>query len=571
MERVLVVTDAKKIAEIHARTRPGALDRDGAAVAEQEWDDHSLPLGSRVGEFEITDIIGKGGFGIVYLAWDHSLDRVVALKEYMPSAFASRQNKTYVHPLSERHRDTFQIGLNSFVNEAKLLAQFHNPSLVEVHRFWEANGTAYMVMPYYRGKTLGETVRALDGPPSEDWLLELLAPVTEALMELHSVQCYHRDVAPDNILILTDSGAPMLLDFGAARRVIAGQEHALTIILKGGYAPIEQYGDVPGMQQGGWTDVYALASVVYWAVMGKTPPPAPGRMIRDTYVPLSECAPAQYSPSFAAAIDRALVVMPEARTQSIAELRKELGLTPLSVVAKTSIRWSDPDATVLHRPTTVARVTEAAPRPAPVAPAPVTAPAPVSAPVSAPAPAPAAAREKTTQREVVADPAPKRTLPLAAIVAGAALIVTAAAGAWWFSQSTAPAPAAEVAKPAPAQSLPPVPVPVPKEPDPAPVIETPVPVQPQVVAPPPVNTVKQPPVKAVEQPPVKAVEQPPSRAEPVRKVETQVRPAKPPAERSTAKSPKAAQDPECEKILMRMSLGEAGQDLIDRMKTLNCK
>ena len=153
------MTDAKKIAEIHARTRPNA-GRDESPASEQEWDDHSLPLGSRVGEFEITGIIGKGGFGIVYLAWDHSLERVVALKEYMPASFASRNNRTQVNPLSERHRDTFQVGLNSFVNEAKLLAQFHNPSLVEVHRFWEGNGTAYMVMPYYRGLTLGETVRA---------------------------------------------------------------------------------------------------------------------------------------------------------------------------------------------------------------------------------------------------------------------------------------------------------------------------------------------------------------------------------------------------------------------------
>ncbi len=551
MERVLVVTDAKKIAEIHARTRPGALDGDGGAVAEQEWDGHSLALGSRVGEFEITDIIGKGGFGIVYLAWDHSLDRVVALKEYMPSAFASRQNKTYVHPLSERHRDTFQIGLNSFVNEAKLLAQFHNPSLVEVHRFWEANGTAYMVMPYYRGKTLGETVRALDGPPGEAWLLDLLAPVTEALMELHSVQCYHRDVAPDNILILTDSGAPMLLDFGAARRVIAGQEHALTIILKGGYAPIEQYGDVPGMQQGGWTDVYALASVVYWAVMGKTPPPAPGRMMRDTYVPLSECAPPQYSPGFAAAIDRALIVMPEARTQSIAQLRTELGLAPMSVAAKTSIRWSDPDATVLHRHAAAATVTQAAPQPAPAA------AAPLAAPAAAPAPAHAHAREQTTQRDVAADASPKRGFPLTAIVAGAALIIAASAGAWWFSQSSEPAPATEVAKPAPMQSLPPpVPVPVPTEPAPVPVEVVPAPVPQRVVEPAP--------VKAVEPPP-------PARTETVRKVESPLRPAKPVAERSPAKSAKPAQDPECEKILMRMSLGEAGQELIDRMKTLNCR
>ena len=251
---------------------------------------HSLPLGTRLGEFELTKEIGEGGFSIVYLAWDHSLDRNVALKEYMPSSIAARSGPTEVGARSERHRETFDAGLKSFINEAKLLARFDHPALVKVYRFWEANGTAYMVMPFYEGKTVKDTVRALPAPPDEAWLRGLLGPLTEALNVIHAEHCYHRDIAPDNVILLAGSSKPLLLDFGAARRVIGDMTQALTVILKPGYAPVEQYAEVPGMKQGPWTDVYALAAVVYWAITGKTPPTSVGRMLSDTYVPLLECA-----------------------------------------------------------------------------------------------------------------------------------------------------------------------------------------------------------------------------------------------------------------------------------------
>lgn len=455
----LFVTDPKKIAEIHARTRPNSHARDGSPVPEQEWDDRSLPLGSRVGEFEITEIIGKGGFGIVYLAWDHSLERVVALKEYMPASFASRTNRIQVNPLSERHRDTFQVGLSSFVNEAKLLAQFHSPSLVEVHRFWEDNGTAYMAMPYYRGLTLGETIRSFSGPPSEAWLMDLLAPLTEALMELHSVDCYHRDVAPDNILILADTGSPLLLDFGAARRVIAGQAHALTIILKAGYAPIEQYGDIPGLQQGPWTDVYALASVVYWSVTGKTPPAATGRIIRDTYVPLAECASPQYTRNFVTAIDRALAVLPEGRTQSITKLRSELGLSPLTVRGKSAtFRWSDPDATVIQVSPTVSKE-----------------PKQSSEVVGSPG-EPDSSDSPTPPIEVAPSTPRLRGLPMAAGVGAAALLIAVAASVWLFhSNDNVPPPLDAVSKRSDSLPLPP-PSPAPPLPKPSPVVAETIPI-----------------------------------------------------------------------------------------------
>jgi serine/threonine protein kinase len=289
-----------------------------------------LPVGTFLAEFEITELLGEGGFGIVYLARDHSLHRRVALKEYMPSALAARTGPTEVSVKSERHRETFEAGLKSFVNEARLLAQFDHASLVKVYRFWEANGTAYMVMPFYEGITLKQQLKDMGAPPNEAWLMELLGPLTEALQVIHAEQCFHRDIAPDNVILLKGNNRPLLLDFGAARRVIGDMTQALTVILKPGYAPVEQYAEVPGMKQGPWTDVYALAAVVYYAIMGKTPPTSVGRLMNDSYVPLVQAAAGRYSAKFLEAIDRALIVKPEERTASIDALRHELGLDTMA-------------------------------------------------------------------------------------------------------------------------------------------------------------------------------------------------------------------------------------------------
>jgi len=287
---------------------------------------NALPVGSRQVEFEVESVLGEGGFGIVYLAHDHALERKVALKEYMPAALALRGEQSQVRVRSERHRDTFEAGLKSFINEARLLAQFDHPSLVKVYRFWEANGTAFMVMPFIEGKTLKDTLKEMGEPPGEDWLMGVLAPLTEALLVLHGENCYHRDIAPDNVILISGSGRPLLLDFGAARRVIGDMTQALTVILKPGYAPIEQYAEVPSMKQGPWTDVYALAAVVYYAITGRTPPPSVGRMVKDDYVPLAQLAQGRYSERLAKAVDRALQVLPDQRTQSISEFREDLGL-----------------------------------------------------------------------------------------------------------------------------------------------------------------------------------------------------------------------------------------------------
>jgi hypothetical protein len=323
---------------------PPAAKATGSSVGdEQDSDGNALPAGTKLGEFEILKVIGIGGFGIVYLAYDHSLQRRIALKEYMPSSLAARSNQLQVTVKSKRHADTFQAGMRSFINEARLLAQFDHPSLLKVYRFWEANGTAYMAMPFYEGLTLTQTLRNRTTRPDEAWLRSLLAPLLDALETLHKEHCFHRDISPDNIVMLADD-RPLLLDFGAARRAIGGMAQAFTVILKPGYAPIEQYADITSMQQGPWTDIYALASVMHFAITGRPPVPSVARMISDPQVPLAQSTTGAYSAAFLQVIDRALSVKPEDRPQSIAELRSMLGILTITPTTTTTPTPPTPQA-----------------------------------------------------------------------------------------------------------------------------------------------------------------------------------------------------------------------------------
>jgi len=291
----------------------------------------AMPPGTRLGEFEITGVVGEGGFGIVYSARDSSLDRIVAIKEYLPSAFAGRTVSGTVQVRSEEHSKTFNAGLSSFINEARMLAKFSHPGLVEVFRFWEANGTAYMAMRYYRGVTLREMLRTNPQIATEQWLCETLDPILLALQELHNERCYHRDIAPDNILVLPN-GRSVLMDFGAARRIIGGMTRALTTVLKPGYAPIEQYSDDGSMQQGAWTDIYAVGGLLYHAMTGKVPVQAISRMMNDPLKPVAIAARGEYSANLCNVVMKCLAVMPENRYQTIDELREALGwvTTPVS-------------------------------------------------------------------------------------------------------------------------------------------------------------------------------------------------------------------------------------------------
>lgn len=413
----------------------------------------ALPAGTRLSEeFEIVGLVGQGGFGIVYLADDHALQRRVAVKEYMPASLAMRGTASSVVPKSERDAETFGVGLRSFVNEARLLARFDHPALLKVYRFWEANGTAYMAMPYYKGRTLKQLFESGTSPPDEAWMRKVLLPVMDALALLHSENCFHRDVAPDNIMLL-EGERPVLLDFGAARQVIGDMTQALTVILKPGYAPIEQYAEMPGVKQGAWTDVYALAAVIHWMITNHTPPPAVGRMLSDSYEPLARLAGERYSECFLRGVDRCLSVRGEDRPQTMAAMRELLG-------------WSS--------------VPIAAIEPATAAPSMPTVPSPPTAATPA---ATAVMPAASTAREVAAPLAPGSKRPLMLAGLGGLLLALAAATAWWFSSGPEPQSAsAPLAAPAPVPSTA-------TTPEPAPALERPVP--------PPVTPSFAPPVTAI--------------------------------------------------------------------------
>ncbi|WP_433705119.1 serine/threonine-protein kinase [Paraburkholderia sacchari] len=454
-----------------------------AAPATPEAAHQALPIHTRIAEFEIVGLIGEGGFGIVYLAWDTLLRRHVALKEYIPAALAARvAGSADVTVRSQRHEDTFRAGLKSFINEAQLLAQFDHHSLVKVYRFWEANGTAYMVMPYYEGLTLKEMLRQLGMPPTEAWLRGLLAPLIDALAVLHDAQCFHRDIAPDNIMLLKGSQRPLLLDFGAARRVIGDMTQALTVILKPGYAPVEQYAEVPSMKQGPWTDIYALAAVVYYAIEGKTPPASVGRLMGDTYAPLATTAAGRYGDAFLRAIDHALAVRPEDRPQDVRALAAELGIMAGGDAAAGHAGAGQEFA----QPYALREGESALPLPGAGAAgsASMASMASAGSAASAAAASPAVARAATSStpaastKSAPSTAAParrKRAVPLAI---GAGVVIVAAVGAWFAlrpsdqmprvtlhitpagqAPATASAPAAALATASAAATLPPVPPP----------------------------------------------------------------------------------------------------------------
>jgi len=295
-----------------------------AALSMLQEHSDALAPGTRLAEFEIREVIGAGGFGIVYRAWDHALERDVALKEYMPAAMAGRGADARITLRSRSHEADFGLGLRSFVNEARLLARFDHPALVKVYRFWEENGTAYMVMPLYRARSLRELRMDMGTEPlTQAWLRALIEPLLGALELIHGADVYHRDIAPDNIL-WCDDGRPVLLDFGAARHVLADRTQTLTAILKPQFAPIEQYADTQSMRQGPWTDLFALASTCYFMLTGRPPIPATARVLDDELKPLAQLAPAGFSPHVLATLDWAMAVRPQNRPQAVATFRDAL-------------------------------------------------------------------------------------------------------------------------------------------------------------------------------------------------------------------------------------------------------
>ncbi|MDE2456457.1 MAG: serine/threonine protein kinase, partial [Burkholderiales bacterium] len=249
-----------------------------------------LPIGTTVGELVIRDGIGRGGFGLVYEAYDPGLDITVALKEYFLYEYSRREGLAVV-PFDDAAAEIFEAGKSRFLREARLLAMLHERSrqaahsLVLVHRVFQANETVYMVMKRYHGQTIRQFLHERPGAVSQDWLVALMLRILDALEALHTLpgeRLIHRDVSPDNIILQPD-GAPVLLDFGATRDWAS---EMTALIFKPGFSPIELYTDA--YASGPWTDLYSLCAVAYHALSGVVPVEAIARLAGAAMAPAAQ-------------------------------------------------------------------------------------------------------------------------------------------------------------------------------------------------------------------------------------------------------------------------------------------
>ena len=276
----------------------------------------------RGGDYEIKRLLGAGGFGITYLAWHKHLAMHRAIKEHMPSDYAVREGARVV-PKSQGAEKDYRQGLGRFLEEARTLSKFRHAHIVHVHDVFEENNTAYMVMDYEQGKTLGSLLESRGKLPEAE-LRAILSPLLDGLAELHNGNMLHRDLAPDNILI-RDDGNPVLLDFGAAREAGGGQSKSVTAIIKPSYTPPEQYmRSGSGVRQGPFTDIYALSTTLYHAMTGEPPPDGLTRFF-DVKMgkadPLPPVASGQYSQNLVRAVMAGLEINAEDRPPTIKEWR----------------------------------------------------------------------------------------------------------------------------------------------------------------------------------------------------------------------------------------------------------
>jgi len=280
------------------------------------------------GQFLVGRVLGRpGGFGITYLGWDLGLHRRVAIKEYFPRDIAGREtDRTTVTPDSTDDAPNFQHGLEQFQTEARTLARLDHPNIVRIHQVLAAHGTAYLVMEYYPGLTLAEHLeRQSGGRLPEATALALMQQILDGLRAVHAEGLLHRDIKPQNIYLAATRGGnarPVLIDFGAARQVAGERSRSLSVLLTPGYAPLEQYSRRG--KQGPWTDVYAVAAVLYRMLTGLTPPDAHDRNEGE---PLPPAARFGISAPVSAALDRALAMAAGERTQSVVALQQALAGT----------------------------------------------------------------------------------------------------------------------------------------------------------------------------------------------------------------------------------------------------
>lgn len=287
---------------------------------------NALTPGFELHWYGFRDILGQGGFGITYIAYDRNLAHEVAIKEYMPADLATRASDNSVVPISPEHEERYQWGLERFIEEARTLAQFEHPNIVRVRNVFKGNNTAYMVMDYELGESLQDILSRRKMLEEAD-IETVMFPIIDGMKLVHAHGFIHRDIKPANIFIRVD-GDPVLLDFGSARQSMEQGRNSITSIFSKGYAPIEQY-NTREDEQGPWTDIYALGATMFRSIAGVPPADAIDRSTsisittRDSYVPAVEIGAGRYSETLLRAIDHAMKFNREDRPQTITEWLSE--------------------------------------------------------------------------------------------------------------------------------------------------------------------------------------------------------------------------------------------------------
>lgn len=285
----------------------------------------ALPIGTILHQYQIEAVLGQGGFGLVYKARHTLLDFPVAIKEYLPQMLATRSGHS-VKPFGDQALEDFNECLHKFLDEAKQLIKFDgHPNVVKCRDFFEANGTAYVVMTFLDGEVLGGILRARQTqslPLSERQILRVILPILSGLRDIHAVDVLHRDIKPDNIFIQRQNEQPVLIDFGAAKSNFSVGEKS-SFVHTNGYAPLEQIDNHGNL--GPWTDLYAVGAMMWRILANKNPPGAKLRWdalqsgTPDPMTSAFELGDGKYSNTFLKAIDRALLLNEADRFQSASE------------------------------------------------------------------------------------------------------------------------------------------------------------------------------------------------------------------------------------------------------------
>jgi serine/threonine protein kinase len=290
--------------------------------------DFALPPGARLFEFEIESVLGHGDFSITYWAMDTLLRQAVAIKEYLPNEVAVRLPEGAVRAKSDEKEGEFKAGLEAFLEETRVMALFRDDHIVHVRRYFEMNGTGYIVLDLEQGQTLSHLVE--DSRLPEAKFRDIFSAILDGVEVIHNRAILHNDLNPNNI-ILRDNGSVVIIDFGAARDSRSRYRRSITAAAACGYSPPEQHG--VGGQHGPWSDLYALGAIAYRCITGSAPPDSPQRLRNDPYVPAAIAAPKTYTKALLSTIDWMLRVEEADRPRSAAQVRLAMrtGIIPPSL------------------------------------------------------------------------------------------------------------------------------------------------------------------------------------------------------------------------------------------------